>query len=184
METGDPTRGGEAERSVLGDASSQRSSGRGFTLIELMLVVAIIGLLATIAIPQFLRMQIHAKRTEVIINIAGLQLEQMSYYTIHDTMLDAPENPTTPLDRDKHPWEPDLDNWTNIGWAPDGLVYCHYEISPFAGVWGRVIGTCDIDGDGNIAVWWGDIDPKGESLVPTEHMVVRPSPATDWQGTY
>ena len=54
--------------------------GRGFTLIELMIVVAIIGILAVLAIPNFVRFQARSKQTEVKSNLRALFTAEQSYY--------------------------------------------------------------------------------------------------------
>jgi len=55
-------------------------SERGFTLIELMIVVAIIGILAAIAIPNFLRYQAQSRQAEAKTNLGGIFVAETSYY--------------------------------------------------------------------------------------------------------
>ena len=54
--------------------------GKGFTLIELMIVVAIIGILAAIAIPNFIRFQARSKQSEVKTNLKALYTGQKSRF--------------------------------------------------------------------------------------------------------
>lgn len=60
------------------------SKAKGFTLIELMIVVAIIGILAAIAIPNFIRFQARAKQSEVKGNLKSIFTAERSYYQEHD----------------------------------------------------------------------------------------------------
>jgi type IV pilus assembly protein PilA len=53
---------------------------RGFTLIELMIVVAIIGLLAALAIPNFIKFQARSRQSEAKSNLKALFTAQKSYY--------------------------------------------------------------------------------------------------------
>ena len=71
-------------------------SRKGFTLIELMIVVVIIGILAAIAIPNFINMQSRAKEASVRNNAHTVQLAAEDFCVQNDGVYAADLGTVTP----------------------------------------------------------------------------------------
>ena len=112
-----------------------RNNQKGFTLIELMIVVAIIGILAAIAIPNFLNYQLKARTAEAKTNVGSIKTSQEAFKAENDFYAICIPNPAAgaPAPSTKQPWNAAAlaagDGWLEIGYAPAGDVYYTYEVT-------------------------------------------------------
>lgn len=64
-----------------------KGNSSGFTLVELMVVVAIIGILSSVAIPSFKRYQSKAKTSEAKLHLASIYSAEVSFFSDADSYM-------------------------------------------------------------------------------------------------
>jgi type IV pilus assembly protein PilA len=147
-----------------------RKSNKGFTLIELMIVVAIIGILAAIAIPNFLRFQLKSKSSEGKVNIAAIRTAEESYNAEFGVYVQANQSPLVAAIGSQKAIFADTGavgaNFNQLGWAPEGNVFFSYGVAWGLGVPSAytISATANIDADATNQAW-GYVKPVTATLV-------------------
>lgn len=139
---------------------------RGFTLLELMIAVAILGILASTAVTAFTRYQWRSKRSEAYANLESIRKVELAYRTEFGAFVGALPSPAvTTISGNKQNWrgsgsftaatDATHPGFGVLGWQPEGAVYYDYSVEALpdtgagpsftAGAFG------DVDNDGGTA---------------------------------
>ena len=171
---------------------------RTFTLVELMIVVAILSVLAAVAIPFLAEYQLRAKRSEIFVVSDGLDKAVMAYSTETEWGY-LGKWPVDPPGKDLVPWTTDPNSsFAKVGFRPDGDVRAQYQFILYPNLFGGMWPVCtlhtknppktapppvcqsdwcvtavsDVDGDGEAATLCHDrvgIGPSAELFLPNNY---------------
>lgn len=156
-----------------------RKKEEGFTLIELMIVVGIIGVLASVAIPSFIHYLHKSKTTEVVYSLQKIASGFKAYVATQEANGAAIKIPlrspgycpriahssvcknSAGKFRQDHKYvtrDFNLESWKSVLFKPDGNFYYRYYMNPIyysssGNINGYLYAIGDLDCDGTYSRW-------------------------------
>jgi len=115
---------------------NRRRQDRGFSIIELMIVVSIIGLISSLAIPNYLKFTARSRRAEMLETVSKMKLHFKNTYDnsgSYATPNSAPSGTQSSINPDPAiavglpaPWDSHRAGWLDLPFPPEGGVRMRY----------------------------------------------------------
>lgn len=169
-----------------------RARPAGFTLIEIMMVVAIIGILASVAVPSFRVLQLRSRQSERLVMLQAIHNSVEDHFVRGDHFPGwDPATPTTStlwlnnnpgvfaFTGQKQPWRYTSwgDHWNDLGLRVEGGLYFVYwgtgsQTGSRRQYW--LVAQADLDQDGVVSTLQRLYSYEGSTL---QHLAAVPPSA-------
>ena len=143
---------------MAGTTMRAARGGSAFTLLELMLVVAVLGIIAAIAIPNYVRFQLRSKVAEVKVNLAAIRTAEETYFSEFGSYVACSASPSSwssgGAAKQKTDWVAagTPAGFSITGWKPEGAVFFQYQVLANVSNF-TAEGRSDLDGDSDVNAW-------------------------------
>ena len=131
-----------------------------------LVLIAIVGIVAAIAIPNYVSMNYKAKRAEIPMNLKSIKTAQLMYEQNFDVFVSASPYPPYPSKTTNMWVKSSSGGFATLDWQPDGDVRGSYWIEVSSTNF-TATGISDIDGDGVYATYVATKSENPNS--PTTH---------------
>jgi prepilin-type N-terminal cleavage/methylation domain-containing protein len=120
---------------------TRRRQDRGFTLVELMIVVALIGIISSLAIPNYLKFTARSQRSEMMETVSKMKLYFKNTYDNSGSFITTntpsagtqssvnPDPSLAPVGQPA-PWDSHRPGWVDLPFPPEGSLRMRYAYTP------------------------------------------------------
>ncbi len=156
----------------MGTETNERQGWRRhrLALVGLGLMV-LVGMFVWKALPRFINMAQYAKRAEGIRLLREIQKAQIDHFAAHGEYVAVGATPQQSPGKRQIPFESEhMEGWKRLGWQPESMVRCQYEVTVPTPKNFRAVARCDVDGDGEPSIFVGSAEHPPKMTTPDHRL--------------